>query len=130
MSLVTGMFKSSTLMSGLLQKNPSSLTVAELDQLQQFINKGRSMILLDKHPQLEGIFSIHAVDAINSQSVVDIVVCFLEEGGTIGSPNFQKMVDGMVTRGMVSPAIVDVLQRNRFLLPGPLPSLNADGVAV
>jgi hypothetical protein len=40
------------------------------------------------------------------------------------------MVDGMVNKGMVTPAIVDVLERNRFLLPDRIPNRNADGVAV
>ena len=125
---VTGMFKCSTLVRGIVAKNPGNLSVDEIDQLQQFVNKGRSMMLLDSHPQLEGIFSIHSIG--NQRQVTDILLCYLEEGGAIGSNSFQKMVDRMVTKGMLTPAIVDVLQRNRFLLPGPLPSVNADGVAV
>ncbi len=129
MSFVTGMFKSSTLINGLLSKDPGQLTMTELDQLQHFVNKGRSMVLLDNHPQLEGIFSIHSLGA-DSRKILDILLCFLEEGGSIGSTGFRKMVDGMISKRMVTPAIVDVLERNRFLLPNPIQPANADGVLI
>ena len=128
MSLVTGMMRTSTLVSGLLEKNPGNLSFDDIDRLQNFVNKGRSMILLENHPQLEGIFASHATE--NTRKVLDILFCFIEEGGAIGSKNFRKMVDGMVSKGMVTPAIVDVLQNHRFLLPDPLKNVNDDGVAV
>lgn len=121
-----GMLKTSTLFTGLMAKNPGVLSLNELDQMQQFVNKGRSMILLENHPQLEGIFSVHALEDRNK--VVDILMCFLEEGGAIGSTAFKRMVDNMVAKGMLTPAITDVLERSRFLLPGHVPALNADGV--
>lgn len=128
MSLMTGMMKTATLVNGLLSKNPGNLSFDDIDRLQNFVNKGRSMILLENHPHLEGIFSSHAIE--DSRKVRDILFCFMEEGGVIGGPSFRKMVDGMVNKGMVTPAIIDVLQNNRFLLPNPLQRLNADGVAV
>lgn len=129
MSFVTGMLKMSTLVQGLTSKDPGNLTVDELDALQQFVNKGRSMILLDNHPELESVFGIHAIGS-HGRKVLDILLCFLEEGGAIGDNNFRKMVDGMISKGMVTPALTDVLERNRFLLPLHIPVTNADGVAV
>jgi len=128
MSLVTGMMRTSTLVNGLLAKNPGNLSFDDIDRLQNFVNKGRSMILLENHPQLEGIFASHAIE--DTRKVLDILLCFIEEGGTIGSATFRKMVDGMIGKGMVTPAIIDVLTNHRFLLPDRLPTLNADGVAV
>lgn len=128
MSIVTSMLSTNTLLHGLLEKNPGSLTFSELDSLQQFINKGRSIMLLEQHPQLEGIFALHASDQSKKNDVVDILLCFIEDGGSVGSQPFTKMVEAMIIKGMVSPAIVNTLIKNRFMLPGPIPNYNADGV--
>jgi len=126
--MVSAMLRTNTLLKGLLDKNPGSLSISELDLLQQFINKGRSIMLLEQHPQLEGIFALNAIDQAQKSDVVDILMCFMEEGGTVGSQHFTKMVEGMVEKGLVSPAIVNVLIKNRFMLPGPIPDYNSDGV--
>ena len=127
MSFAGSVLGTAMLLNGLLDKDPGSLTIHELDKLQQFTNKGRSLVLLREHPQLEGIFSLHAFKH-KSENVVDIVLCFLEEGGSLGSQRFTKLVEQMIKRELVSPAIIDVLVRNRFLLPGPIPNYNQDGV--
>lgn len=128
MSIIASMLKTDTLLNGLLGKSPESLSIADLDSLQQFINKGRSMMLLSQHPQLEGIFALNAIDQHKKNDVVDVLLCYIEEGGAVGSQEFTKMVEAMVVKEMVSPAIVNVLVRNRFMLPGPIPNFNADGV--
>jgi hypothetical protein len=122
------MLKTSTLLNGLVGKDPGNLTLSELDTLQQYVNKGRSLVLLKEHPQLESIFALNALK--ERESVVDILLCYIEEGGVIGSTDFEKMVEGLITRGLLAPSVIDLLTRNRFLLPGPLPNLNQDGVAV
>jgi hypothetical protein len=128
--MVSAMLRTNTLLKGLLDKNPGSLSMEELDSLQQFINKGRSIMLLEQHPQLEGIFAMHAINQLQKNDVVDILLCFMEEGGTVGSQQFTKMVEGMIAKNLVSTAIVNSLTKNRFMLPGPVPNLNADGVTV
>jgi len=128
MGFVASMLKTSTLLNGLLQKDAGTLTLSELDRLQQYVNKGRSLVLLKEYPQLESIFGIHALG--DRTEVTDILLCFIEEGGTIGSDLFRRMVHGMIDRRKLSPAVIDVLQRNQFLLPPPIPSTNLDGVSV
>ena len=128
MSIVASMLHQNTLLKGLLDKNPGGLSISDLDSLQQYINKGRSIMLLEQHPQLEGIFALHALDQAQKSDVVDILLCFMEEGGTVGSQQFTKMVEGMIQRHLVSPAIANTLVKNRFMLPGPIPNYNADGV--
>jgi hypothetical protein len=128
MNFVGSMLRTSTLLNGLVGKDPGSLTLSELDTLQQYVNKGRSLVLLKEHPQLESIFALHALK--KRESVVDILLCFLEEGGVIGSQDFTKMVEGMIYRELLSPSVVDLLTRNRFLVPGPIPNTNTDGVLV
>ena len=128
MSFVGSMLKTSTLLNGLTGKDPGSLTLAELDKLQQFLNKGRSLVLLREHPQLESIFALSALK--DRESVVDILICFIEEGGVIGSQEFGRMVQGLINRRLLAPSVISVLTRNSFLLPGPLPNTNLDGVKV
>ncbi len=128
MNFVGSMLRTSTLLNGLVGKDPSNLTLSELDKLQQYVNKGRSLVLLKEHPQLEAIFALNALK--ERESVVDILLCFLEEGGMIGSQEFSKMVEGLIGKGFLAPTVIDLLTRNRFLLPGPLPNINNDGVTV
>lgn len=128
MNFVGSMLRTSTLLNGLVGKDPGSLTLSELDTLQQYVNKGRSLVLLKEHPKLESIFALNALK--ERASVVDILLCFIEEGGVIGSVEFSKMVEGLISKGLLSPSVIDLLTRNRFLLPGPLPNVNSDGVTV
>ncbi len=129
MSIVTGMFKIPTLVNGLIEKDPSKLTVEQLEQLQQFVNRGRSAMLVASRPQLESIFVSCAMPQYRNK-VLDILICYLTEGEVPGTNNFRKLVDGMVDKGYVGAEIVDSLERNKFLLPNHIPTTNADGVAV
>lgn len=128
MSVMAGMFSTSRLLNGLLSKDPGMMTLSELDRLQQFVNKGRTAVILKDHPQLETIFGVHAIDG--REKVVDILLCFMNEGGLVGSPKFRKMVNGMVSQGLVSPLIIEVLERNNFLQPRELVAVNEDGVSL
>ncbi len=128
MGLVASMLNTRTLLNGLLGRDPGTLTISELDKLQQYVNQGRSLVLLKEHPQLESIFGTHALE--DREEVVDILLCYVEEGGKIGSEGFRKLVDGMIERGHVAASITEALQRNRFLLPAPLANTNLDGVPV
>lgn len=133
MSFVGKFFRTSTLFGDLMKKDPGSLSTEQLDELQAFVNKGRSIVLLRDQPLLEGIISSWTDEwdsADRRQDAVDIVVCFIQEGGSLGTPEFRLLIERMVQKGTLGEGVLGVLENKKLIPPAKLSVVNADGVKI
>lgn len=117
----------SQLVADIISLPPEDVGLLEMDQLEGFINKAKSALLLREFPRLADIFTVHVGDGPRDrQAVLDILCAFVREGGQVGSTPFGSLVVSMVNKNYLKSTAIAALAD--FLPPGDLPLVNADGV--
>jgi hypothetical protein len=115
----------------LLGRDPSALSNKELDDLQAFVNRGKSVKVLKSTElaTLREIILMHALEA-SEEEVADIFMLFIEEGNIPGGTMFKKLITRMVEKRMLRPEVIDALEKRDYISPPRLVEVNEDGVPV
>jgi hypothetical protein len=118
-----------TLVTDLISRGLGGLSWDELEALQEFVNCGKTMMLLGEYPELETILTVHTSDGSrNARAVLDIVIAYIHEGGQVGSPQFRDLITNMVKKNYLKTTVITALESGDFLSPGKLPKVNSEGV--
>jgi len=106
-----------------------SLSLGDINRLQKFINMARSEALFLDYPKASSAIQAYATSNDSICLVMDVMCVFLEDGGTIGSQAFQKVIRGLVDKGHLQSSIISYMEKRGWLKAEEI-QVNLDGMQV